>query len=78
MPINDQLVKMTRSGPDTWETVSLLPVSFSSLVMPDPKHPPPTVTLRESVFFSVIVFVVYHFLFSSGAYHLSVGDILNI
>lgn len=45
MPINDQLVKMTRSGPDTWETVSLLPVSFSSLVMPDPNHPPATVTL---------------------------------
>lgn len=45
MPINDQLVKMTRNGPDTWETVSLLPVSFSSLVMPDPKHPPPTVSL---------------------------------
>lgn len=45
MPINDQLVKMTRSGPDNWETVPLLPVSFSSLVMPDPKHPPATVTL---------------------------------
>lgn len=45
MPINDQLVKMTRNGPDTWETVSLLPVSFSSLVMPDSNHPPATVTL---------------------------------
>lgn len=45
MPINDQLVKMTRNGPHTWETVSLLPVSFSSLVMPDSNHPPATVTL---------------------------------
>ncbi|KAG7176271.1 protein-L-isoaspartate O-methyltransferase domain-containing protein 1-like [Homarus americanus] len=45
MPINDQLVKMTRNGSNTWETVSLLPVSFSSLVMPDPNHPPATVSL---------------------------------
>ncbi|XP_053651634.1 uncharacterized protein [Cherax quadricarinatus] len=45
MPINDQLVKMTRSGPNTWENLFLLPVSFSSLVMPDPNHPPATVTL---------------------------------
>ncbi|KAG0718710.1 Protein-L-isoaspartate O-methyltransferase domain-containing protein 1 [Chionoecetes opilio] len=45
MPINDQLVKMTRHGPDAWETESLLPVSFSSLVMPDANHPPATITL---------------------------------
>ncbi|MPC16275.1 Protein-L-isoaspartate O-methyltransferase domain-containing protein 1 [Portunus trituberculatus] len=52
MPINDQLVKMTRSGPDTWDIVSLLPVSFSSLVMPDPNHPPATVILPSVNLFS--------------------------
>ncbi|KAK3891767.1 hypothetical protein Pcinc_004347 [Petrolisthes cinctipes] len=45
MPLNDQLVQMTRNGPDSWERTPLLPVSFSSLVMPDPNHPPPIVNL---------------------------------
>ncbi|XP_068217331.1 protein-L-isoaspartate O-methyltransferase domain-containing protein 1-like [Palaemon carinicauda] len=47
MPLNDQLVKITRTGPTTWETISLLPVSFSSLVMPDASHPPASVPLPE-------------------------------
>ncbi|XP_037792333.1 protein-L-isoaspartate O-methyltransferase domain-containing protein 1-like [Penaeus monodon] len=45
MPLNDQLVKITRKGPSSWEVESLLPVSFSSLVMPDSSHPPSTVNL---------------------------------
>lgn len=45
MPLNDQLVKITRKGPSSWDVESLLPVSFSSLVMPDSSHPPSTVNL---------------------------------
>ncbi|KAK7061145.1 Protein-L-isoaspartate O-methyltransferase domain-containing protein 1 [Halocaridina rubra] len=47
MPLNDQLVKVTRTGPTSWEMTSLLPVSFSSLVMPDNFHPPANVPLPE-------------------------------
>lgn len=47
MPLNDQLVKITRTGTTTWETTSLLPVSFSSLVMPDASHPPASVPLPD-------------------------------
>ncbi|KAB7507791.1 Protein-L-isoaspartate O-methyltransferase domain-containing protein 1 [Armadillidium nasatum] len=35
MPRNDKLLKIVRTGENSWCTESLLPVSFSSLIMPD-------------------------------------------
>lgn len=61
MPLNDQLVKITRKGPSSWEVESLLPVSFSSLVMPDSSHPPSTVNLRKlNLFVYLLIYIVYY------------------
>ncbi|RXG51137.1 Protein-L-isoaspartate O-methyltransferase domain-containing protein 1, partial [Armadillidium vulgare] len=35
MPRNDKLLKIVRTGENSWSSESLLPVSFSSLIMPD-------------------------------------------
>ncbi|XP_064625900.1 protein-L-isoaspartate O-methyltransferase domain-containing protein 1-like [Lineus longissimus] len=34
MPVNDQLLQVTRTGETTWESKTVLPVSFASLVEP--------------------------------------------
>lgn len=34
MPMNDQLIQIKRSSQVTWETQSLIPVSFANLILP--------------------------------------------
>ncbi|XP_076065992.1 uncharacterized protein LOC143039616 [Oratosquilla oratoria] len=48
MPLNDQLLKITRRSENTWDTEALLPVSFSSLVMPGPSCPPTNIILPSA------------------------------
>ncbi|XP_023218186.1 protein-L-isoaspartate O-methyltransferase domain-containing protein 1-like [Centruroides sculpturatus] len=38
MPLNDQLLQITRTGETTWDIKNLLPVSFASLVKPVPQE----------------------------------------
>ena len=52
MPVEEQLVKITRTGHNSWDTVYLLNVSFSNLILPDMDHPPSTVYLRKYFLFS--------------------------
>ena len=47
MPAEEQLVKITRTGHNSWDVVYLLNVSFSNLILPDIDHPPSTVYLRK-------------------------------
>lgn len=48
MPLNDQLLQITRTGVNSWETESILPVSFASLVLPSAEESLNTVKLLES------------------------------
>lgn len=47
MPLNDQLLQITRTAETKWEVKSILPVSFASLVLPNGKNGLGTVRLPE-------------------------------
>ncbi|CAH1773376.1 unnamed protein product [Owenia fusiformis] len=47
MPLNDQLLQITRTGETTWEKKNVLPVSFASLIIPQEKQLTETVSLPE-------------------------------
>ncbi|ELU11333.1 hypothetical protein CAPTEDRAFT_180377 [Capitella teleta] len=47
MPLNDQLVQITRVSDSSWETKGVLPVSFASLVIPSKEKPVEAVQLPE-------------------------------
>lgn len=48
MPLNDQLLQITRTSETTWETKNILPVSFASLIMPNGTGPIDLIDLPSS------------------------------
>jgi len=47
MPLNDQLLQITRTGETSWDTKSVLPVSFASLAVPEKRKGVDMVDLPE-------------------------------
>lgn len=47
MPVNDQLLQVTRTEDTKWESKFILPVSFASLVLPNSKNSTLTVAMPE-------------------------------
>lgn len=47
MPLNDQLMQITRVSDDLWEATCVLSVSFATLQMPSLETANNTVTLRK-------------------------------